>query len=78
MQIHTPWPDASVQHSQPRCLGATGQVGFYKQCNLQLFSGPKHLQQLMHPRHIQAEHQGKNELEELKNYWSRSEFLAIL
>lgn len=59
MQIHTPWPDASVQHSQPRCLGATGQVGFYKQCNLQLFSGPKHLQQLMHPRHIQAEHQGK-------------------
>lgn len=35
------------------------QVGFYEQCNLQLLSGPKHLQQLMHPRHIQAEHQGK-------------------
>lgn len=59
MQSHVPWPDASVEHYQSRCLGAMGQEGVYKQCNLQLFSGPKHLQWLMHPRHIQAGHQGK-------------------
>lgn len=35
------------------------QVGFYKQCNLQLLSGPKHLQRLMHPGHIQTGEQEK-------------------